>query len=100
MISDSTSNEGGLLERVGENPEGLVNHLLSFDKDADKCVGKAEFESYQKNMGESFPFSFTDHDLNGDGKLQFEEVYDGANQCLLSGVRKIVFRIHGKVWLN
>ena len=89
LISDSTSNEGGLLERVGENPEGLVNHLLSFDKDADKCVGKAEFESYQKNMGESFPFSFTDHDLNGDGKLQFEEVYDGAASACYQELEKL-----------
>ena len=89
LISDSTSNEGGLLERVGENPEGLVNHLLSFDKDADKCVGKAEFESYQKNMGESFPFSFADHDLNGDGKLQFEEVYDGAASACYQELEKL-----------
>ena len=78
LISDSTANEGGLLERVGENPEGLVNHLLSFDKDADKCVGKSEHELYSKDMGDSFPLSFSDHDFNGDGKLQFEELYDAA----------------------
>ena len=66
-----------------------MNHLLSFDKDADKCVGKAEFESYQKNMGESFPFSFTDHDLNGDGKLQFEEVYDGAAGACYQELEKL-----------
>lgn len=78
LISDSTSNEGGLLERVGENPEGLVNHLLSFDKDSDKCVGKSEYASYTTDMGEVFPINFSDHDFNGDGKLQFEELYDAA----------------------
>lgn len=78
LISDSTANEGGLLERVGENPEGVVNHLLSFDKDADKCIGKSELETYAKDMGESFIFTLGDHDFNGDGKLQFEELYDAA----------------------
>ena len=79
LISDSTANEGGLLERVGENPEGLVNHFLSFDKDLDKCVGKSEFGSVQNDLGDSFPMVFENHDMNGDGKLQFEELYDAAS---------------------
>ena len=76
LISDATANEGGLLERVGENPEGLVNHFMSFDKDADKCVGKSEFSAAQNDFGESFPFDFESHDINGDEKLQFEELYE------------------------
>ena len=79
LISDSTANEGGLLERVGENPEGLVNHFLTFDKDSDKCVGKSEFGTLQNDLGESFPIDFESHDMNGDGKLQFEELYDAAS---------------------
>ena len=79
LISDSTANEGGLLERVGENPEGLVNHFLTFDKDSDKCVGKSEFVSVQNDLGDSFPMVFENHDMNGDGKLQFEELYDAAS---------------------
>ena len=79
LISDSTANEGGLLERVGENPEGLVNHFLTFDKDSDKCVGKSEFGSVQNDLGDSFPMVFENHDMNGDGKLQFEELYDAAS---------------------
>ncbi len=79
LISDSTANEGGLLERVGENPEGLVNHFLTFDKDSDKCVGKSEFGTLQNDLGDSFPIVFESHDMNGDGKLQFEELYDAAS---------------------
>ena len=89
LISDSTANEGGLLERVGENPEGLVNHLLSFDKDADKCVGKSELEAYQKDMSDVFPVTLGDHDLNADGKLQFEELYEAANTACFQELEKL-----------
>ena len=54
----------------------LVNHFMSFDKDADKCVGKSEFSAAQNDFGESFPFDFESHDINGDEKLQFEELYE------------------------
>jgi TolA-binding protein len=79
LISDSIANEGGLLERVGENPEGLVNHFLTFDKDSDKCVGKSEFGALQNDLSDSFPMAFDSHDINGDEKLQFEELYDAAS---------------------
>ena len=82
LISDSTANQGGLLERVGENPEGLVTHFLTFDKDSDKCLSEGEVSTLRGDLGESFPFVFKNHDLNGDGKLQFEELYDSAsNAC-------------------
>ena len=86
LISDSTANEGGLLERVGENPEGLVNHFLTFDKDSDKCVGKSEFGSVQNDLGDSFPMVFENHDMNGDGKLQFEELYDAASTACYKSI--------------
>ena len=89
LISDSTANEGGLLERVGDNPEGIVNHLLSFDKDSDKCVGKTEYDSFLKDMGDAFPFVFSDHDLNSDGKLQFEELYDAATNACYKDLEKL-----------
>ncbi len=89
LISDSTANEGGLLERVGENPEGLVNHFLSFDKDSDKCVGKGEYESIRKDLADSFPFDFQKHDLNGDGKLQFEELYDAATTACFTELESL-----------
>ena len=78
LISDSITNEGGLLERIGENPEGLVNHFLSFDKDSDKCIGNEECNALRQDMKDSFNFTLADHDLNGDTKLQFEELYDAA----------------------
>ena len=82
LITDSVANEGGLLERVGENPEGLISHFLSFDKDSDKCVSRGEFDLLGKDMDGTFIFTFADHDLNGDEKLQFEELYDAAtNAC-------------------
>ena len=89
LISDSTANEGGLLERVGENPEGIVNHLLSFDKDSDNCVGKTEYDSFKKEMGDAFVFVLSDHDFNGDGKLQFEELYDAATSACYKDLEKL-----------
>ena len=64
LISDSTANQGGLLERVGENPEGLVTHFLTFDKDSDKCLSEGEVSTLRGDLGESFPFVFKNHDLN------------------------------------
>lgn len=89
LISDSTANEGGLLERVGENPEGLVIHLLGFDKDGDKSIGKSELDAYQKDMDGSFPIVFSNHDLNSDGKLQFEELYDAATTACFQELEKL-----------
>ena len=56
-----------------------MNHFLTFDKDSDKCVGKSEFGTLQNDLGDSFPIVFESHDMNGDGKLQFEELYDAAS---------------------
>ena len=89
LISDSTANEGGLLERVGEYPEGLVNHLLTFDQDGDKCIGKTEFASFRKDLGELFPFELQKHDFNGDEKLQFEEMYDAASAACYTQLEAI-----------
>ena len=38
LISDATFNEGGFIERVAENPEGVVEHYLSFDKNKDELL--------------------------------------------------------------
>ena len=35
LVTDATFNEGGLLERIADNPEGLVDHYLTFDKSED-----------------------------------------------------------------
>lgn len=43
LITDSVSNEGGLIERVAENPEGLVNFYLTFDSNKDDLIDKDEY---------------------------------------------------------
>ena len=96
LISDSVANEGGLLERVGENPEGLVNHFLSFDKDSDKCVGKREFDALRVDMKDTFKFAFADHDFNGDSKLQFEELYDAATTSCYKEIESLYTTYMGK----
>ncbi len=79
LISDSTANEGGLIERVAENPEGLVNHFFTFDKDNDKMLSVAEAKSLSASLEGAYLFVFEDHDLSGDGSLGFEELFEAAS---------------------
>ena len=74
LTSDATFNEGGLLERIAENPEGLVNHYYNFDKNSDESLQKAEFTSAEINATKDF----SEYDLNGDNQLDFGELYDLA----------------------
>ena len=74
LTSDATFNEGGLLERIAENPEGLVNHYYSFDKNSDESLQKDEFISLELNATKDF----SEYDLNGDNQLDFGELYDLA----------------------
>ena len=54
LTSDATFNEGGLFERIAENPEGLVNHYYNFDKNSDEGLQKAEFTSAEINATKGF----------------------------------------------
>ena len=78
LISDSTFNEGGLLERVAENPEGFVNFFFSFDKDKSEAISKEEYAA----ISSSFPGapSFEDFDLDEDKSLDIDELYELAEQ--------------------
>ena len=49
LITDATFNEGGLLERVADNPEGVVDHYLSFDKNKDEVLQSSEYNSIGLN---------------------------------------------------
>ena len=75
LISDATFNEGGLLERVAENPEGLVNHYYNFDKNNDESLQKNEFIKAEINASKDFE----EYDLNGDANLDFGELFDLAS---------------------
>ena len=68
LISDATFNEGGYLERVAENPEGLVNYYYKFDKNKMKFQ-KKEFISAELNASKDFE----EYDLNGDKQLDYGE---------------------------
>ncbi|MBL6827982.1 MAG: hypothetical protein ISQ76_05920, partial [Opitutales bacterium] len=74
LASDSTFNEGGLLERIAENPEGLVNHYYTFDENEDEAIQENEFKKAELNASKDF----TEYDLNGDKQLDFGELYDLA----------------------
>lgn len=85
LISDATFNEGGLLERVAENPEGIVNFYYTFDKNKDEILQKQEFAGADLNTTKPF-----DHfDLDKDGGLDFEELFELATFETYSNVEKL-----------
>ena len=75
LISDATFNEGGLLERVAENPEGVVNFYYKFDKNEDEALQKNEFITAELNASKDFE----EYDLNGDKQLDYGELFDLAS---------------------
>jgi tetratricopeptide (TPR) repeat protein len=79
LITDSINNEGGLIERVAENPEGLVNFFLSFDQDSDGKMSKTEFSGAVEKMSGEEIGDFTTHEQSGDGKIDFDELYEMAS---------------------
>ena len=74
LISDATFNEGGLLERVAENPEGVVNFYYKFDKNKDEELQKNEFDAAELNATKPF----AGYDLNGDKGLDYGELFEFA----------------------
>jgi TolA-binding protein len=85
LISDATFNEGGLLERVAENPEGIVNFYYTFDKNKDEVLQKQEFTGADLNTTKPF-----DHfDLNKDGGLDFDELFELATFETYSNVETL-----------
>ena len=75
LITDATFNEGGLIERVAENPEGIVDHYLTFDKNKDEVLQSTEFSA----IGIKFDKSFSDFDLNDDKAVDYGELFDVAS---------------------
>ena len=72
LVTDATFNEGGLLERIADNPEGLVDHYLTFDKNEDDALQSSEFTAAKiKTDG-----SFSDFDLNGDKAIDYGELFE------------------------
>ena len=75
LVTDATFNEGGLLERIADNPEGLVDHYLTFDKNEDDALQSSEFTAAKiKTDG-----SFSDFDLNGDKAIDYGELFELAS---------------------
>ena len=79
LITDSISNEGGLLERVADNPEGLVNFYFTNDKNADDLIDSGEYESIKGKINNRFYGDFSEFDISEDSKLDFGELYDLAS---------------------
>ncbi len=74
LVTDATFNEGGLLERIANNPEGLVNHYLTFDKNEDESLQSSEFTAAKIQTDGSF----SDFDLNGDKAIDYGELFELA----------------------
>ncbi len=79
LVTDSISNEGGLLERVADNPEGLVDHYFTFDKNNDDSLDKNEYDAVRSSLSNPLYSDFSEYDLSGDEKLDFSELYDLAS---------------------
>ncbi len=85
LISDATFNEGGLLERVAENPEGMVNFYYKFDGNQDETLQKNEFEAGDLNTTKSF----VEYDSNKDGALDYGELFELATFEAFSQIEKL-----------
>ena len=85
LITDATFNEGGLLERVAENPEGVVEHYLSFDKNKDELLQSQEYSA----IGIETTKSFSDFDLNEDKTIDYGEMFDVATWVFYSDMEKL-----------
>jgi len=85
LITDATFNEGGLIERVAENPEGVVEHYLSFDKNKDEVLQSTEFSA----IGVKSSKSFADYDLNEDKVIDYGELFDVATDVFYTAMDKL-----------
>ena len=85
LITDATFNEGGLIERVAENPEGVVEHYLSFDKNKDEVLQSTEFSA----IGIESSKSFADYDLNEDKAIDYGELFDVATDVFYTAMDKL-----------
>lgn len=89
LITDSVSNEGGLIERVAENPEGLVNFYLTFDNNKDDLIDKDEYEAMKMKLSNSLYGDLGEYDLSEDTNLDFGELYDLASSICYQELEQI-----------
>ena len=54
LITDATFNEGGLIERVAESPDGIVENYLTFDKNKDEVLQSSEYSTIGIESDKSF----------------------------------------------
>lgn len=85
LISDATFNEGGLLERVAENPEGLVNFYYKSDKNNDEVLQISEFNSAEINASKPFQH----YDINSDKSLDYGELFELASFETFTEIEKL-----------
>ena len=74
-----------MLERVAENPEGLVNHYYTFDKNKDETLQEKELEASGLFNG----ISFADYDLNLDKALDYGELFELASMTTFAEIEKV-----------
>lgn len=85
LIRDATFNEGQLLESVADNPEGHVNHYLSFDANKNEILESSEYSS--SGLAELEPFS--EADLNSDNGVDWDELYGVTTKTIYETIEKL-----------
>ncbi|MFP6887281.1 MAG: hypothetical protein VB997_06940, partial [Opitutales bacterium] len=85
LIRDATFNEGQLLESVADNPEGHVNHYLTFDSNKNEILESGEYSA--SGLAELEPFS--DADLNSDKGVGWDELYEVTTLTLYKSIENL-----------
>ena len=85
LIRDSYFNEGQLIENVAEDPEGHVNHYLTFDANKNEELESAEYAA----TGLADKYSFAEANLNGDKVVDWEELYEVTTISLYSSLETL-----------
>ena len=73
-----------MLERVADNPEGLVEHYYTFDKNKDETLQQKEFDA-----SGLFQDAFGDYDLNQDKGLDYGELFELASKTTYAEIEKV-----------
>ncbi len=85
LIRDSYFNEGQLIENVAADPEGYVNHFLTFDANKNEELESAEYAATEL----ADKYSFAEANLNGDKVVDWEELYEVTTISLYSSLETL-----------
>jgi TolA-binding protein len=85
LVRDSYFNEGQLIENVAVDPEGHVNHYLTFDTNKNEELESAEYAA--TGLADKYPFS--EANINGDKVVDWEELYEVTTISLYASLETL-----------